>query len=455
MIGPPVLFLPIVEWSFRVQRPHHLARCFARAGYRVFYPDLRLSAAPRPPWLIESGIWRLGLAGDPAHDPYRDRLPWPAVERAITALRAMTEEHSLTGCWLVVQLPSWRPLAEALREAFAGHLLFDCVDEYAAFSDHAALSAEEVGLARSADLVVAVTEPLRRKLAQLGARCVLVRNACEPEHFGPAAARVRGGGPPVVGFFGGIHDWFDSRLLAELASARREWEFWLVGDTYLAEIEPLHALGNVYFLGELAYRDLPRVVSHFDVGIIPFKISPLTQVAETVKVYEMLAAGLPVVASDLPELRRLAPLVAVAASAQGFAERIEEALAAPPSAAAARREFARANSWLERFLELRRAMEDACRASPDTAGAARRIPPSRLLLGLPEHQRENAELENERRSLIEQRDRVQAEASRLASELARVEGERLRLDHELRQVTASNWWRLGAPLRALRRRLRG
>ena len=29
---------------------------------------------------------------------------------------------------------------------------------------------------------------------------------------------------------------------------------------------------------------------------------------ETVKVYEMLAAGLPVVATDLPELRRLVPL---------------------------------------------------------------------------------------------------------------------------------------------------
>jgi hypothetical protein len=26
MIGPPVVFLPIVDWAYRVQRPQHLAR---------------------------------------------------------------------------------------------------------------------------------------------------------------------------------------------------------------------------------------------------------------------------------------------------------------------------------------------------------------------------------------------------------------------------------------------
>ncbi|MDP9122563.1 MAG: hypothetical protein M3O15_14540, partial [Acidobacteriota bacterium] len=88
MSGAPVLFLPIVDWAFRVQRPQHLARCFARAGYRVYYPDLRLSTEARTPRLVESGIWRLALAGDPAHDPYRERLLPAAVKGAVAGLRA-------------------------------------------------------------------------------------------------------------------------------------------------------------------------------------------------------------------------------------------------------------------------------------------------------------------------------------------------------------------------------
>jgi glycosyltransferase involved in cell wall biosynthesis len=518
MYGTPVLFLPIVEWSFRAQRPHHLARCFARAGYRVYYPDLRLAPEPPPPRLVESGIWRLALAGDPAHEPYRHRLPAPAVERAVAALRVMAAEHPLDGCWIVTQLPSWRPLGEAVRAAFGGCLMYDCVDEYAAFCDHAPLAGEEAELARSADLVVAVTEPLRAKLAALGASCVVVRNGCDPEHFGPAACRVRGNGPPVAGFFGGIHDWFDSRLLAEVACARPEWELWLVGDTYLGEVEPLRGLANVRLLGELPYADLPRVVSHFDAGMIPFKVTPLTRVAETVKVYEMLAAGLPVVATDLPELRRLAPQVAVATGADDFAACLEVALAAPDAARAACRELARSHSWLERFLALRRAMAAADDGGhPAAAATAAELclaaaPPDPRSLGLaapaPESEtaagrgragaepamlaasvaaavaieaatteaaaaaavaeaataaaagepqqliRQVADLEAKRLSLIEQRDRVQAESGRLAGELGRVERERLSLARELGRVTSSRWWRLGAPLRALRQWLR-
>jgi glycosyltransferase involved in cell wall biosynthesis len=260
-------------------------------------------------------------------------------------------------------------------------VMFDCLDEFAAFGDHADLSDEEGELARGADLVVAVSEPLRQKMAALGARCVLVRNGCDPEHFGPAGAGARLSGAPVVGFFGGMHDWFDGDLVAALARARPQWEIWLVGDTYRGEVAALRTLPKVFFLGELPYEELPRVISHFDVGIIPFRISPLTEVVETVKVYEMLAAGLPVVASDLPELRRLAPLVAVAGSAEEFVRRIEEALAEPFAARAVRRDFARANSWLARFLEVREAMDTALGGA---VVGGERLPPDRGSLGLAE-----------------------------------------------------------------------
>src|SRR4051794_14318641 len=37
--GPPVLYLPAVSWSYRFQRPQHLALALGRAGHPVLYVD--------------------------------------------------------------------------------------------------------------------------------------------------------------------------------------------------------------------------------------------------------------------------------------------------------------------------------------------------------------------------------------------------------------------------------
>jgi hypothetical protein len=197
-----------------------------------------------------------------------------------------------------------------------------------------------------------------------------------------------------------------------------------------------------------------------------------------VKVYEMLAAGLPVVAVDLPELRPLRPWVSLASTAEEFANTIEEALAEPSEARFQRHQFAHCHSWVERFLELRSAMDEAA-----SAVVARPVRSPRLgavtleSLGIVdlgnekdlrqrvahlareletargEHNRlvvAVAGLDSERISLLEQRDRVQGDAERLRAELKRVETERLRLETELQRRSSSRWGRLRARLRLLR-----
>jgi glycosyltransferase involved in cell wall biosynthesis len=474
MANSSILFLPIIEWSFRCQRPQQIARCFARAGYRVHYPFLRLRSEPSLPKLIESGIWQFAIRGDAGLDPYRGRLSSQDVEDALASLRELAG-NPLEGCWIVAQLPFWQPLAERAREAFGGRLLFDCMDDFSSFGDHADLSDEEIALARAADLVAVSSQALYDKLASHSSRCRVIRNGCDPEHFGPAVARGRPGARPVVGFFGGIHDWFDVPLVTALAKLRPSWDVWLVGDTYRAQVEPLRALANVTFFGEVPYRELPRLVSFFDVGIIPFEITPLTRATNPVKGYEMLAAGLPVVAVDLPELRLLHPWVSLAATAEEFVARIEDALSEAAEARLQRRQFALHHSWVERFLELQSAMDEAA-GTP--ARAAVSSPVTLASLGIlnldseklelqsriaslqtnldASHQERNrlvhaaAGLDAERISLIEQRERVQREAARLDGELKRVETERLLLDRQLQRIHSSLWWRLGTRLGLVR-----
>ena len=470
MINPPVLFLPIIEWSFRHQRPQQLARCFSRAGCRVYYPALGLKSEALPAHLVEGSIWRFALRGRADFDPYRDRMTREDVELAFASLVQALPGGSLEGAWIIVQLPTWRPLAERIREAFRGAIVFDCLDDYAAFSEHSDLRDEEHRLAATADLVVATAEALHARLAPLARRAVIIHNGCDPEHFAPIVARARADAAalaatsPTIGYFGGIHDWFDAELVAALADARPAWRFVLAGDTFHCDVAPLLGRANVALLGEVPYAELPRVVSSFDLGLIPFRINALTAATNPVKVYEMLAAGLPVVAADLPELRPLAPWVAIAHTVDEYLLAIERALAEPEGERRRRSRFAAEHAWSRRFWDLRRAMDDARPAGAalvhsvglpgplnDDGSVAERWPPTeRLSAALESLARlgaDRAALIEERdrahvdlHSLIEQRDRVAAEARRLHAELERVEAERRTLEQETLERAARGRW---------------
>jgi hypothetical protein len=432
----PVLFLPIVDWEFRTQRPHHLARSFARAGHRVLYPDLRLGEG-RHFEEPEPGILRFQLPGRPELDPYREPLGDDDVARAMVAFEAIDQRLPLAGLWVIATLPAWRRLAIELRRRFSGALLFDCMDSFEHFGDHADLSGEESRLAREADVVTASARSLVAKLEARGAAVTLVPNGCAPDHFLPPLEPPPG--PPVIGFFGGIHDWFDGELLAGVARRRGDWTFRLVGDTYRGDVESLRRLPNVEFLGEVPYQRLPATAASFHVGVVPFRIGSLTAATDPVKVYEMLALGLPVVATPLPELERFRPHVRFASDPDAFAAAIAAALEEPFASRAERRSVALGESWFERYLELQRAMNavpGASRAQPD------------------DHWRDYA-------ALVAERPVLQRRITELERdfEAVRVDRDNLRADRDaarraLEMVTSTRWWRLGERYWAWRKRLR-
>ncbi len=96
----------------------------------------------------------------------------------------------------------------------------------------------------------------------------------------------------------------------------------------------------------------------FDVGLIPFKRTPLTEATDPVKLYEMMALGLEIVARPLPEIARHGELVHLAEDAESFVDAVERAVAqaGDVEAAARRRAFARANTWEARVDVLERAL---------------------------------------------------------------------------------------------------
>ena len=107
----------------------------------------------------------------------------------------------------------------------------------------------------------------------------------------------------------------------------------------------LLARANVEWLGERPFADLPRLLAGAGVGLVPYTHSAFNEASFPLKTLEYLAAGLPVVATDLPAIRWLdAPDVHVADDAALFAKTVRALLDATPDERDGTRERARATA---------------------------------------------------------------------------------------------------------------
>ena len=357
-----VVCFAICEWDARFQRPQQLMSRFAAAGHRVFYvsPHFRRDGPGCVITLKRPNVYEVTLRGK-GLNVYAHRLDDGARDLLMEGLDALAREASFGPAVAIVQLPFWWPLARQARQRFGWPVVYDCMDFHAGFSTvRKAMAAQEDELLAEADVVVASSTGLEQHALRRRKEVVLLRNAGDYEHFArtPKASNAR----PVIGYYGAIADWFDSALVAELAERRPDWDFLLIGSTYGADIARLARLPNVSLPGEEAYESLPEWLGRFDVAIIPFKRTKLTEATNPVKVYEMLAGGKPIVSVPLPEVAALAPLVRLASNAEEFEREIMAVLANPDEGIEARRAFAKEHTWERRFEVLRGVTAAAVRA---------------------------------------------------------------------------------------------
>ena len=165
---------------------------------------------------------------------------------------------------------------------------------------------------------------------------VTSRTTVEPR---PEPAVLTGLGRPRVVFSGAWNRRVDAALVAAAAARLPHVTFVIVG----AVAAPLPAAPNVHSLGAVPYAELPAHLQAADVGIVPYRRSDFNDASCPLKVYEYLAAGLPVVTTSV-DTRGLPPdLVRPVNGVEGFVTAIG-ALAARDAAGACRSEAAR-HSW--------------------------------------------------------------------------------------------------------------
>src|SRR5262249_8666142 len=168
----------------------------------------------------------------------------------------------------------------------------------------------EERLFRKADLVFVTSDRLRARAARFSERVHLFPFGVNLERFeavrastDPLPADVESLRRPIVGYVGGIHQWVDQELVASVAEKMPEASL-ACGGPPQTDLSRLEKYPNVRFYGQRPHPDVPRYVKAFDVGIVPYRYTEYTANVYPTKLNEYLAMGIPVVATDLPEIRR-------------------------------------------------------------------------------------------------------------------------------------------------------
>jgi glycosyltransferase involved in cell wall biosynthesis len=332
-------------WHMMTQRPHHLARSLAVLGH-----------------MVDIHSWRpfrfVGSAGVPLTESAKvhlrqllpSRLEWFAPIKRFNASQLKGVVDGFGASKNDVHIYGCAPFR--VPKTFPARLIYDCMDDWSDMNIDLDPGSERE-ICDAARRIWVVSRKLQEKLGSTyGRKVEYVPNAVEYEHFAgvPALKAARKRGRPVLGYVGAIYPWFDAPLVAEVAAKLKDWEIHLVGPVRLnADSQALLKRPNIRFLGQQPYNSLPEIMSVMDVAMIPFASSKLIEATSPIKLYEYLAAGLPVVATPMPEVMPFClPGVAVCAGdATEFARHVQEM--AGSHTVTKRQEIARQNSWVERF----------------------------------------------------------------------------------------------------------
>ncbi|MEN6328049.1 MAG: glycosyltransferase [Syntrophomonas sp.] len=158
---------------------------------------------------------------------------------------------------------------------------------------------------------------------------------------------------PIAVYVGMMERWFDFDLVNQMAGCLPDISFVLIGPNSLAN-KRLVPSPNLFILGRKDYSDIPRYLSHANVGLIPFNVRDYPVLVNSVnplKLYEYMACGLPVVASSWHELETLNTPAVLSRTTEEFIDAVQQICIKSVSGEEFSR-YAAEQDWSQRISDL-------------------------------------------------------------------------------------------------------
>lgn len=357
------------------QRPQHLAVQLVQRGYRVIFVnnhagllnvDADLSEYSKNenvitkvnhmlkevlfPAMFLSGKTEAGVTHIDRLDIIQDKNGHQVLVKDdfLTELCKFYKSEDTT---VITYLPQYANAVSKIRNELGLRVFYDCVDEMVGFESSKKVVIDEQNMISQCEGVIVTSRTLYVHKHRENENCILVPNGVTYENFleprtKPTEHQLLNG--PIIGYVGAIAHWFDQELVAKIAEQNKNWNIVLVGTVY-TDVSLLERYSNIYLLGRREYEEVPAYMQHFDVGIIPFKMTDLIVNCNPIKYYEYISAGLPVVSVPMPELME-EPYVRLAASHEQFSSAINELLNGPKTKVDIA--FLESNSWSQRTQQI-------------------------------------------------------------------------------------------------------
>jgi len=371
------------NWDYHPTSKHHVMRKLSEHNY-VIWVNWHASRRPRLGMAdlrtIGQKLREIGRGARQATDriivitPPQIPMPGSSLARQLNVrLVCRAIRHVLANLpSLPVQLWTFAPDMVDLVGRFNEELvLYYCVDAFAEFPgyDRDVTEACERRLLALSDVVLATSPPLYESRRRLHHNVHFVQHGVDHARLSRAVKEplqmpepLRLLPRPIYGFVGIIGDWVDVELIAALAQRRPTGSVVLIGPENTSR-GSCADLPNVHWLGPRSHAELPAYLRYFDVGLIPFRQQPLTHNANPIKLYEYLAAGVPVVSTNMPAVDPIPGSVWVADDIESLVAGCDEAIRCnSPEQRLHRSNLMLSESWDARVEQISRLVDQACDA---------------------------------------------------------------------------------------------
>lgn len=348
-----VIFLSVIDWNFRYQRPQHLAKNISKAGNRVFYVNANFGQNKKVNKLDEN-LYEITLKSQEKIRIY-DILESDS-EILKEQLDKIYEDFNIRESIIIIEYPTWYEVTNFLKTKYKSKIILDYIDDYDDFeetSKNKYLKEATRKYLENSDLVITTSNFLNEKASKYAKSTKIIRNGTEFNFFNRALRENKTNEKIKIGYYGAISSWFDVDKVEFVAKNRPDIEIELVGEVSEPKVKKiLEKYSNVSFLGEKKYEELPKYLIDYDVCLIPFKDDiDLIKATNPVKFYEYLSAGKKIVATDIPELKPYeGNLVKLAKDKEEFLKFINESIEKIDTDVEIKEriEFAKQNDWSER-----------------------------------------------------------------------------------------------------------
>ena len=289
-----IIYLPTIDWDTEIfQRPHQISIELSRRQYLVFFITPNSKENIKGFKKINNNLF--------------------VTDSPISSFNILKNYNFKI--IIYISLPSNVVLIKYFKiKNYI--LLYDIIDELEIFYGYCdEMIKQHEYLLKYSNIILTTADNLFKKAKFIRKDAVLCPNGCDYNHFHNFEKETEipydlknliSKNNIIIGYHGSLAEWIDYELLKYIVLNIKNSKVILIGPDYDGSLQKSNILNikNIYWLGSKNYVDLPKYIKWFDVAILPFKKNKITESTSPIKMFEYMAAQIPIVSVDLSEPKK-------------------------------------------------------------------------------------------------------------------------------------------------------